>query len=252
MPAPTPILFSWSGGKDSALALHALLEQPEQWEVVGLLTSVSDEYRRVSHHGVREELLERQAEAIGLPLDKLRLPSSNGPCTNADYEALVGAKLASYVERGVMHVGHGDIFLADLRAYRENNLAKLGMTGVFPIWQHDTRELVESFVKLGFRAKLCCVEGARLDGSFVGRELDLRLIEDLPAEIDPCGENGEYHSFVYDGPMFRWPVAFEIGNAVCRDNRHYVDLIPVDLIPVDLFPAKNCPSALVAGGVPPV
>ena len=221
----TPILFSWSGGKDSALALHALLQEP-QWEVVGLLTSVSDEYRRVSHHGVREELLDAQAEAIGLPLDKLRLPAGGGPCTNDQYEALVGAKLAEYVERGVRHVGHGDIFLADLRAYREKNLAKLGMTGVFPIWQRDTRELVQSFVDLGFRAVLCCVEGAKLDGSFVGRELNLDLVADLPPGIDPCGENGEYHSFVYDGPIFGQPVEFEIGIRVCRDNRHYIDLVP--------------------------
>jgi len=227
MATPIPILFSWSGGKDSALALHALLQQPEEWEVVGLLTSVSDEYARISHHGVREELLDRQAEAIGLPLDKLRLPFKSGPCTNADYEALVGEKLAGYVQRGVLHVGHGDIFLADLRAYREKNLAKLGMTGVFPIWQRDTRELVESFVRWGFRARLCCVEGAKLDGSFVGRELDLDLIADLPSGVDPCGENGEYHSFVYDGPIFKRAVPFEIGIAVCRDNRHYIDLLPV-------------------------
>jgi uncharacterized protein (TIGR00290 family) len=226
MSAPTPILFSWSGGKDSALALYALLQQPDEWEVVALLTSVSDEYQRVSHHGVREELLERQAAGIGLPLDKLRLPFKSGPCTNADYEALVGAKLADYAARGVRHVGHGDIFLADLRAYREKNLALLGMTGVFPIWQRDTRELVESFVALGFRAILCCVEGAKLDGSFVGRELDLSLLADLPPGIDPCGENGEYHSFVYDGPIFQRPVDFETGVTVCRDNRHYVDLLP--------------------------
>jgi len=223
-----PILFSWSGGKDSALALHALLQHPDEWEVVALLTSVSDEYQRVSHHGVREELLERQAEAIGLPLDKLRLPFKAGPCINADYEALVGAKLADYVARGVRHVGHGDIFLADLRAYREQNLAKLGMTGVFPIWQRDTRELVESFVSLGFRALLCCVEGAKLDASFVGRELDLDLLADLPSGIDPCGENGEYHSFVYDGPIFQGPVALQTGITVTRDNRHYIDLNPAD------------------------
>jgi len=223
---PTPILFSWSGGKDSALALHALLQQPDEWEVVALLTSVSDEYQRVSHHGVREELLERQAASLGLPLDKLRLPFKAGPCTNAEYEALVGAKLAEYVTRGVRHVGHGDIFLADLRAYREKNLALLGMTGVFPIWQRDTRELVESFVKLGFRAILCCVEGKKLDASFVGRELDLSLVADLPPGIDPCGENGEYHSFVYDGPIFQRPVEFDVGMTVCRDNRHYIDLIP--------------------------
>ncbi len=248
MTSPVPILFSWSGGKDSALALHALLQQPQEWEVVALLTSVSDEYARISHHGVREELLERQAEAIGLPLDKLRLPFKGGPCTNSDYEALVGEKLAGYVERGVMHVGHGDIFLADLRAYREKNLAKLGMTGVFPIWQRDTRELVESFVRLGFRAKLCCVEGAKLDGSFVGRELDLNLVADLPPGVDPCGENGEYHSFVYDGPIFQWPVAFETGITVCRDNRHYIDLIQS----IDLIPAGSTKLADVAPSIPPV
>ena len=242
MSNPVPILFSWSGGKDSALALYALLQQPEEWEVVGLLTSVAEEYRRVSHHGVRAELLERQAEAIGLPLDKLWLPSGSVPCTNADYEALVGEKLAGYASRGVLHVGHGDIFLADLRAYRENNLAKLGMTGVFPIWRRDTRELVESFVALGFRARLCCVEGAQLDGSFVGRELDLNLLADLPPGIDPCGENGEYHSFVYDGPIFRERVAFDIGVTVCRDNRYYVDLVPT----VDLAPTHHTVLATAA------
>src|SRR5687768_1511653 len=144
MAIPTPILFSWSGGKDSALALHALLQQSE-WEVVGLLTTVAEEFRRVSHHGVRAELLDLPADAIGLPLDKLYLPKGSVPCTNSQFEALVGEKLARYAEQGVRHVGHGDIFLEDLRAYRERNLAKLGMTGVFPIWKRDTRELVASF-----------------------------------------------------------------------------------------------------------
>jgi len=237
-----PILFSWSGGKDSALALYDLLRQPE-WEVVGLLTTVSDEYRRVSHHGVREELLDRQADALGLPLDKLRLPTGSVPCTNAQFEALVGEKLATYAARGVRHVGHGDIFLADLRAYRERNLAKLGMIGVFPIWQRDTRELVASFAGLGFRAVLCCVEGSKLDASFVGRELNLGLVDDLPPGIDPCGENGEYHSFVYDGPIFRERVGFETGVTVCRDNRHYIDLVPA---------ASELPAAVMAESIPPI
>ena len=239
---PTPILFSWSGGKDSALALHALLQQPAEWEVVGLLTSVADEFKRVSHHGVREELLDAQAEAIGLPLDKLRLPASGGPCTNGDYEALIGAKLAGYVKRGVRHVGHGDIFLADLRAYREQNLAKLGMTGVFPIWQRDSRELVETFVTLGFQAIVCCVEGAKLDGSFVGRPLDLSFVADLPPGIDPAGENGEYHSYVYDGPIFRSAVPFETGITVCRDNRHYIDLVPLTSMEAIAATAAAIPS----------
>ena len=240
MPTRTPVLFSWSGGKDSALALHALLEQPE-WEVVGLLTTVSGQYGRISHHGVRQELLDLQAEAIGLPLDKLYLPMQPGPCTNGEYEALIGAKLAGYVERGVRHVGHGDIFLADLRAYREKNLAKLGMTGVFPIWLRDTRELIDSFVCLGFRAILCCVEGAKLEAAFVGRELNHDLVADLPPGIDPCGENGEYHSFVYDGPIFHYPLPIQTGVTLTRDNRHYIDL----LLSNDVVPAT-------AESIPPV
>lgn len=240
---PIPILFSWSGGKDSALALHVLLQQPKKWEVVGLLTSVADEYQRISHHGVREELLDRQAAAIGLPLDKLRLPSKSGPCSNADYEALLGKKLAEYTTRGVRHVGHGDIFLADLRAWREQLLAKWDMTGVFPIWQRDSHELIESFVASGFRAVLCCVDGAKLDSSFAGRELNLVTINDLPAGVDPCGENGEYHSFVYDGPIFRKPVGFETGVTVCRDNRHYIDLIAK---------SSNEATSITSATIPPV
>lgn len=225
MPHPTPVLMSWSGGKDSALALYELVRSPD-WEVVGLLTSVADEYRRVSHHGVREELLDEQADALGLPLDKLRLTLRDGPCTNEVYEQLVGDKLAEYVRRGVRHVAHGDLFLADLRAYRERNLARLGMTGVFPIWGRDTRQLVGDFEDLGFRAVLCCVEGAKLDISLVGRSLDRRLLADLPPEVDPAGENGEYHSFVHDGPIFQRPVAIAAGDVVTRDNRHYIDLVP--------------------------
>ena len=239
---PIPILFSWSGGKDSALALHALLQDP-QWEVVGLLSSVADEFRRVSHHGVREELLDAQAESLGLPLDKLRIPASGGPCTDGQYEALIGAKLAQYVQRGVLHVGHGDLFLADLRAYRERNLAKLGMTGVFPLWGRDTRQLVADFVAAGFRAVLCCVEGAKLDDSFVGRELNLDLVADLPSGVDPCGENGEYHSFVYEGPIFRWPLEIEVGQKVTRDNRHYIDL---------LLAAAADIRELAAAAIPPI
>jgi uncharacterized protein (TIGR00290 family) len=222
--------MSWSGGKDSALALHALQQDP-QYEVIGLLTSVADEYRRVSHHGIREELLDDQAAAIGLPLDKLRLPALGGACTNAAYEAIVGEKLARYVAQGVLHVAHGDLFLADLRAYRERNLARLGMTGLFPIWQSDTRGVALGFIAQGFRAVLCCVDGpkpgaAGLDGSFVGRPIDADLLRDLPPTVDPCGENGEYHSFVFDGPIFSRAVDFEMGAVVCRDNRYYIDLIP--------------------------
>jgi uncharacterized protein (TIGR00290 family) len=217
--------MSWSGGKDSALALWELLRSPA-WEVVGLLTSLADTYRRISHHGVREQLLDEQAAAIGLPLDKLWLTLRDGPCTNEVYERLMGEKLAEYVARGVRHVAHGDLFLADLRAYRERNLARLGMTGLFPIWGRDTRQLVEEFEDAGFRAVLCCVEGSKLDASFVGRQLDRTLLADLPSGVDPAGENGEYHSFVYDGPIFQRPVALESGETVTHDTRHYIDLVP--------------------------
>lgn len=243
MPDPTPVLFSWSGGKDSALALYAL-RQEAGWEVIGLLTSVADEYCRISHHGVREELLKAQAAALDLPLDILRLPVGEGACTNDRYEALLGAKLESYRARGVRHVAHGDIFLADLRAWREEKLARLGMQGVFPIWGRDTRELVSTFVSLGFKAVLCCVEGAKLGPQWVGRPLDLRLLADLPPEVDPCGERGEYHSFVYDGPIFRHPVAWRAGVTVERQGRHYLDLLPADM-PVTA-------QELAAESIPPI
>lgn len=242
MNAAVPLVFSWSGGKDSALALYELLRDPA-WRVERLLTSVADEFRRVSHHGIREELLAMQAEAIGLPLDWLRLPSGGGPCTNAVYEELVGQHLSRYVQQGILHVGHGDLFLADLRAYRERNLARLGMSGVFPIWMRDTTEVVETFIALGFRAVLCCVDGQRLDGSFVGRPIDEELLRDLPAGVDPCGENGEYHSFVYDGPIFQRPLAIELGQTVCRDGRWYIDVLPAE---------RASEVAATAAAIPPV
>ncbi len=232
------VLFSWSGGKDSSMALHALLRD-ERYEVVGLLTSVAAEYKRISHHGVREELLEMQAEAIGLPLDRLYLPSDSGvPCTNERYEELMRDTLQRYCDKGVMLVAHGDIFLEDLRTYREKNLARLGMRGVFPLWKRDTTELIHEFIRLGFKARLSCVEGV-LGESFAGRAIDASLIEDLPEGIDPCGEYGEFHSFVYDGPIFREPVDITVGEVVCRDTRYYADLLPAG-------------SSLAATEIPPV
>jgi uncharacterized protein (TIGR00290 family) len=246
MTSRIPVLFSWSGGKDSALALHTLRQDP-CWEIVGLLTSVADEYRRISHHGVREELLHAQAAALDLPLDILRLPAGEGACTNDRYEALLGAKLASYRARGVDHVAHGDIFLADLRAWREQKLAQLGMRGVFPIWQRDTRALVRSFVALGFQAVLCCVDGAKLGPQWVGRLIDLSLLADLPDDVDPCGERGEYHSFVYDGPIFRQPIRWERGVTVQRQGRYYLDLLPAD----DAHPAV-AERPVTPAAIPPV
>lgn len=219
------LLLSWSGGKDSALALHALRQDP-RFDVVGLLTTISGQYRRISHHGVREELVDLQAAAIGLPLEKLYLPA--GPaaaCTNEQFEELMRTALARHQAAGVTVIGHGDLFLADLRAYRERNLAKLGLEGVFPLWGRDTRALLLEFVAAGFQAYVCCVDGARLGGEFVGRLLDQRFLDDLPIGVDPCGENGEYHSFVFAGPIFQRPLPVRVGEIVCREGRHYADLL---------------------------
>ncbi len=221
------VVLSWSGGKDSAVALHEI-RKSRKYEIVSLLTSVADEYRRISHHGVREELVEQQAEAIGVPLHKVYLPAdSSHPCTNEVYEELMEQVLLKYKEAGVLKVAFGDIFLEDLREYRERNLAKVGMTGVFPIWHRDTAELVQTAIRMGFKAYLSCVEG-KLGRAFVGRAFDENLIRDLPEGVDPCGEYGEYHSFVYDGPIFKKPVGVRVGKIVLRDGRHYADLLPVD------------------------
>lgn len=217
----TPVLMSWSGGKDSSLALEEL-QADDRYEVVGLLTSVSEQYQRISHHGVREQLLDMQAEAIGLLLDKLMIPA--GPCTNEQYERLMEDKLAGYTKRGVMTCAFGDIFLEDLRTYRERNLARARMSGLFPLWKRDPRELAKTFIARGYRAHLSCVEGD-VGKRFAGRAFDASLLNDLPAGVDPCGENGEFHSFVCDGPIFRWPVPVKVGEVVTRDGRYYADLV---------------------------
>lgn len=237
-----PVVMSWSGGKDSAIALHELLEG-DRYEVVALLTSVSEEYRRISHHGVREELLDAQAEAIGIPLAKVYLPSGKSqPCTNEIYEQIMGDALAGFIAQGVRTVAFGDLFLEDLRAWREKNLAKAGMRGIFPIWKQDTTELANRVIDLGFKAYLSCVEG-KVGPGFVGRPYDRDLLRDLPPGIDPCGEYGEFHSFVFDGPIFKRPVAMSIGEIVTRDGRYYADLLP----------QKACvPVASVAESIPPV
>jgi uncharacterized protein (TIGR00290 family) len=224
----TPVVMSWSGGKDSAVALHELRKSP-QYEVVALLTTVSEEYRRISHHGVREVLLERQAEAIGIPLEKVYLPSSKSqPCTNEAFEHIMGEVMAKFQARGVQTVAFGDLFLEDLRAWREANLAKAGMRGLFPIWKRDTTKLAREAIEMGFKAYLSCVEG-KVGPGFVGRSYDTDLLRDLPAAIDPCGEYGEFHSFVYDGPIFHRPVAVRVGEIVNRDGRYYADLLPEEL-----------------------
>jgi len=221
----TPAILSWSGGKDSAAALWEL-QKGGEYEVVALLTSVSQEYRRISHHGVREELLDQQAQSIGIPLEKVYLPSNSGqPCTDEVYEKIMGDAMAKFNAKGVEVVAFGDLFLEDLRAWREANLARAGMRGIFPIWKSDTSELARGIIAYGFRAYLSCVEG-KVGAGFAGRAYDLELLRDLPPGIDPCGEYGEFHSFVYDGPIFHWPVPVTVGEMVVRDGRYYADLLP--------------------------
>jgi uncharacterized protein (TIGR00290 family) len=217
-----PILFCWSGGKDSAMALHALLQKNE-FRIAALLTTVTEGYERISMHGVRRELLERQAQSIGLPLHEVRIPPQ---CVNPIYEARMEEALRIHLENGVRKVAFGDIFLEDLRAYREKNLARIGMTAIFPIWKRDTRELIHTFHADRFRAIAVCVDSKVLDPSFAGRELDESFFRDLPPHADPCGENGEYHTFVFDGPIFKSPIPVRTGEIVNRDGFIFCDILP--------------------------
>jgi uncharacterized protein (TIGR00290 family) len=222
MISPEPILFCWGGGKDSAMALHTLLQRSDM-HIVALLTTVTEGYERISMHGVRRELLQRQAQSIGLPLHEVRIPPQ---CVNPIYEARMEEALRIHLENGVRKVAFGDIFLEDLRAYRERNLARIGMTALFPIWKRDTRELVRSFHATRFRAIAVCVDPKILAPTFAGRELDETFFRDLPPHADPCGENGEFHTFVFDGPIFHSPIPVRTGEIVNRDGFVFRDLLP--------------------------
>jgi uncharacterized protein (TIGR00290 family) len=221
MISPEPILFCWSGGKDSAMALHALLHRSDI-RIAALLTTVTEGYERISMHGVRRELLRRQAQSIGLPLHEVRIPPQ---CVNPIYEARMEEALRTHFDQGVRRVAFGDIFLQDLRAYREKNLARIGMTALFPIWKRDTRELIRSFHANRFRAITVCVDPKILDPSFAGRELNESFFCDLPPHADPCGENGEFHTFVFDGPIFHSPIPVRIGEIINRDGFVFCDIL---------------------------
>jgi uncharacterized protein (TIGR00290 family) len=216
-----PILLCWSGGKDSAMALHVLLQDP-QVRVTALLTTVTEGYDRISMHGVRRELLQQQAQSIGLPLHEVFIPTQ---CVNSVYESRMEEALRIHLENGIRKVAFGDIFLEDLRAYREKNLARLGMTALFPLWKRDTRELMDSFHGDGFRSIAVCIDSKALDPSFAGRELNRAFFDDLPPHVDWCGEQGEFHTFAFDGPIFREPVGFQIGERVQRDEFVFCDLL---------------------------
>ncbi len=221
---PLPVIVSWSGGKDSTLMLERLLSDPAH-RVVALLTSVSAVYDRVSIHGVRRSILHAQARSLGLPLHEVRLGAIS---SNAEYEAAFAAGLceleATYPE--VRHMAFGDLFLEDVRGYREALLGRLGWTGVYPLWGEATPQLAREFVDRGFVATLTCVDTQQLDGLFAGRVYDSQLLDELPGSVDPCGERGEFHTCVTAGPIFRTPIPVRIGERVLRDARFmYCDLV---------------------------
>lgn len=213
--------LAWSSGKDSAWALH-VARQSGQFEITALLTTVNQTYERVAMHAVRESLLELQAEAAGLPLVKVPIPS---PCPNEVYEQAMSDAMARARKEGVHHVIFGDLFLQDIRAYREKHLAACGMTPVFPVWRRDTRALAEEMLAGGLSAYLTCIDPRKLSPLFAGRRFDASLLASFPEDVDPCGENGEFHTFACDGPMFRHPIAVTPGKIVHRDGFLFADLL---------------------------
>ncbi len=222
-------VVSWSSGKDSAFALQEI-RATNAYEVVGVLTTVTAAFGRVSMHGVREELLDAQVASLGLPCRKIYIPS---PCPNSVYEREMAEVLKEAKRNGVTHILFGDLFLQDIRAYREQQLAELGLEGVFPLWMRDTARLAREMLDAGVQATLSCVDLGKLDASFAGRRFDEALLRSLPAGIDPCGENGEFHTFVSAGPMFRAPIPVNVGEIVQRDGFAFADLLPSKPIVVD-------------------
>jgi len=216
------VLLAWSGGKDSSLALHEI-RRTGAYRVSALLTTVTEGFDRISMHGVRRDLLEKQARSLGYPLEVVFIPKH---CTNKDYESTMQGVLERWSGHGVKGVGFGDVFLEEIRTYRERNLSRIGMKGVFPLWGSDPGELAQRFINLGFKAVVTCVDSEMLSGEYVGRDYDHRFLEELPEEVDPGGENGEFHTFVYDGPIFREKINVARGEIVLRDNRfYYCDLV---------------------------
>jgi uncharacterized protein (TIGR00290 family) len=213
-------LLCWSSGKDSAWTLHVLRQRGEV-EVVGLLTTINTAYERVAMHAVRVALLEAQADAVGLPLWQVPIPS---PCSNQEYEAAMGKAIQRALDAGITAMAFGDLFLEDVRRYREQQLAGTGLTPIFPIWGLPTDTLARDMVAAGLRARLTCVDPKQLPASFAGREFDAALLADFPPEVDPCGERGEFHTFAYAGPMFRRPVPIQTGDIVARDGFVFADL----------------------------
>lgn len=218
---PISIVFSFSGGKDSALSIYKLLKQ--NYKIQALITTITDTYNRVSIHGIREELLMEQANTIGIPLHIIYIPYN---CANEEYERIMHENMSFYKSLGINYVGFGDIFLEDIRRYREENLKKLDMKCIFPLWKRDTKEIVQEFISLNFKAVVVAVDINLLDISMLGVEFE-EFIKYLPDNVDMCGENGEFHTFVYDGPIFKKRVNFKKGDIVIRNNYGYIDLYPI-------------------------
>ncbi len=216
------VLFSWSGGKDSAMSLYEF-QKGSGYEIVSLLTTITEDYDRVSMHGVPRSLIEQQAYSLGLPIEEVFVPKS---CSMEEYEAKMSATLTRFKQAGVSSVVSGDIFLEWVKKYREDNLAKLGMRGIFPIWGRDTTELTGSFIALGFQAVVTCIDSRILDKKFLGSPLDKRFWAELPSNVDPAGENGEFHSFVFAGPIFKESIDYTMGEQVLRNSYYFCDLLP--------------------------
>lgn len=215
-------LLSWSSGKDSAWALHALRQQADV-EIVGLLSTINEDFDRVAMHAVRTELLQQQATSVGLPLRLVKLPF---PCGNEAYEERMKTLMAEMKAEGIEAIAFGDLFLTDVRAYRERMMAGTGIAPLFPLWGRPTAELAREMIAAGLRAQITCLDPRSMPRALAGSEYNLQFLAALPAEVDPCGENGEFHSFAFAGPMFRAPVAFAVGETVERDGFLFTDLIP--------------------------
>jgi uncharacterized protein (TIGR00290 family) len=218
------ILLSWSSGKDSAWTLHVLRQQ-SLYDIVGLVTTINSAFDRVAMHSSRRALVEMQAEAAGVPLIKVPLP---WPCSNTDYECAMKSVCDRAIAQGVQAIAFGDLFLEDIRAYREKQLKGTGLEPLFPLWQLPTDALAREMIRGGLRARLVCVDPKKLAPEFAGRDFDEPLLNDFPAGIDPCGENGEFHSFVYAGPMFSREIPITVGERVQRDGFWYADLLPAE------------------------
>lgn len=216
------VVLSWSSGKDSAWALRVLRQMPEI-EIISLLTTFNQSADRVAMHAVRRELVTAQAERVGLPVWTVELP---WPCSNHQYESLMSGFCGRAVAAGATHVAFGDLFLQDVREYRERQLEQNGLEPIFPLWHRSTGNLANEMIEAGLRAKLTCVDPQKLAASFAGCEFDAAFLSSLPEDIDPCGENGEFHTFVYDCPDFARPIAIEMGDVVERDGFVFADVIP--------------------------